>query len=139
MAEEGNRFCVKCEQVKALTEFTQNKENHLGKRHICKKCSSLLHKEWRQKNLCALRKKDRINHYVRKYGLPIEEAETLCESRLGTCEICNEQKQLVIDHCHKSGKVRGKICSHCNSVLGYANENIDILLRATHYIRKHKK
>lgn len=50
------------------------------------------------------------------------------ESQNGACLICGSSEtctrrekptRLTIDHCHISGKVRGLLCSICNSRLGW--------------------
>ena len=38
------------------------------------------------------------------------------------------------DHNHKTGKVRGLLCSSCNLILGYCNDNRDILSRLIVYL-----
>jgi hypothetical protein len=42
---------------------------------------------------------------------------------------------LVVDHSHVTGKVRGYICSACNSVLGYSKDNTSILEAAIAYLK----
>ena len=44
-----------------------------------------------------------------------------------------------IDHDHKTGKVRGILCHHCNTALGSLNENPLILVRAIKYLQENKK
>lgn len=45
----------------------------------------------------------------------------------GVCAICEvpptAKRRLVVDHCHKSGRVRALLCSRCNVQLG-GYENI---------------
>ena len=33
----------------------------------------------------------------------------------GTCLICEEKEATDIDHCHKTGQVRGLLCRGCNN------------------------
>jgi hypothetical protein len=46
-----------------------------------------------------------------------------------------EGRELYIDHDHWSGKIRGLVCQGCNSVLGYARDQIGILNNAAEYLR----
>ena len=53
----------------------------------------------------------------------------------GLCPICKKRKAMVVDHCHKTNKVRGIICSHCNISLNLI-ENKEILERAIIYLKE---
>jgi hypothetical protein len=59
-----------------------------------------------------------------------------------SCDICGvkhtEEKKLVVDHCHKTGKVRALLCSKCNTGIGMFNENKEYLLNAIKYIKKNE-
>jgi hypothetical protein len=48
-------------------------------------------------------------------------------------------KMLCVDHNHLTGKVRGLLCSSCNSGLGHFEENIDYLNCAIEYLEQHDK
>lgn len=50
------------------------------------------------------------------------------------CAICLGTKKLCIDHCHKTGRVRGALCASCNNMLGQAKDRVDLLLRAIEYL-----
>lgn len=43
------------------------------------------------------------------------------------CWICNKNKAtgLIVDHCHKTGKVRGALCNKCNLTLGGLGDTMD--------------
>lgn len=135
--ETGVKICAMCRVTKPLSDFGFSKSHPTGYKWECRKCSSVRYKKWRKKNHAAVKLKDRINHYIRKYGIPLEEAEKLVNDRRGCCEICQQEKKLVIDHCHASEKLRGKICSACNSVIGYAKESKETLMSAIRYLDKY--
>jgi hypothetical protein len=55
----------------------------------------------------------------------------------GLCEICGERdgdKALAVDHDHKTGKVRGFLCSPCNLGLGGFRDRSDLLRKAIGYL-----
>lgn len=58
----------------------------------------------------------------------------------GSCAICGkketESKKLVVDHNHKTGKVRGLLCHSCNTALGLVKEDIEILKKMIKYIEE---
>jgi len=64
------------------------------------------------------RDKIRVAMAAKKYKISKERAAELYSSV--SCAICNEPtKTICIDHCHKTGKVRGGLCTRCNVTLGY--------------------
>lgn len=72
----------------------------------------------------------------------VEALELFNRSQLENCEICGKskkenEKELAIDHCHISGKIRGLLCSTCNSGIGLLRDDINILKKATEYLEKH--
>lgn len=52
----------------------------------------------------------------------------------GKCAICPNGLAYAVDHCHTTGKVRGYLCSHCNLMLGHAQDNPEVLRRAAQYL-----
>ncbi len=73
--------------------------------------------------------------------------ENLLKQQNGSCAICFKQntttrngiiKRFAIDHDHQSLKVRGLLCTFCNSLIGYATDDISILESAISYLKKHE-
>jgi hypothetical protein len=54
----------------------------------------------------------------------------------GICEICGKFSKLCWDHDHVIGHFRGWICGHCNSALGFVNDNIEILEALIAYLKR---
>jgi len=50
------------------------------------------------------------------------------------CVICGDETNLVVDHDHKTNKVRGMLCNKCNKGLGLFKDNPDFLLYARIYL-----
>jgi hypothetical protein len=71
------------------------------------------------------------------------------ESRAPRCDICGElephktklggRKALAFDHCHKTNRQRGRLCSRCNTGLGFFRDDPGLLLNAMEYLRKHRQ
>jgi len=55
---------------------------------------------------------------ARRYGLSFAETRDLMASAV--CAGCESQvagRELHIDHCHDTGRIRGVLCANCNTVL----------------------
>ena len=57
------------------------------------------------------------------------------------CKICEKpeyefSKSLSVDHCHKTGKVRGLLCSSCNKGLGLFSDDELLFNSAIDYLLK---
>ena len=61
----------------------------------------------------------------------------MLSNQSGHCAICinKDKRKLAVDHCHKTGKIRGLLCSNCNQGLGMFKDNLDFLGRARNYLR----
>jgi hypothetical protein len=47
-------------------------------------------------------------------------------------------RSLAVDHCHKTGKVRGLLCGNCNRFLGQIDDDINTAERLLEYLNKYK-
>lgn len=104
-----------------------------GIRPECKECTSRIRKE----NYDPKRQKNQV--LKRFYGINLQEYNKMLKNQQGTCKICNSKpkykKSLSVDHCHKTGKVRGLLCGDCNTGLGKFRDNIDSLKNAIKYLK----
>lgn len=62
--------------------------------------------------------------------------EQLYEAQGGVCGSCQELKELVVDHCHDTGKVRGLICSSCNLAIGHIKDDPKKALLLCRYLKR---
>jgi Recombination endonuclease VII len=63
----------------------------------------------------------------------------LFERQNGTCAICGREewekvKVLGVDHDHKTGRVRGLLCTDCNMGLGKFKDDPALLRKAIKYL-----
>jgi hypothetical protein len=76
---------------------------------------------------------------IRSYGITVEDYDEMLESQGGGCYICGigpVGRALDIDHDHRTGKVRGLLCSNHNRALGLLGDDPDLLLAAHTYLVK---
>lgn len=79
----------------------------------------------------------------KKLGVCNVRYDELLVSQKGACAICecklnsNRNTKFAVDHDHKTGVVRGLLCSNCNTALGLMKDSDVRLLAAVAYIRRH--
>ena len=78
-------------------------------------------------------------HLKRKFGIGLNEYNLLLESQDYGCVICGTKKpggrgNFHVDHCHKTGRVRGLLCHHCNVSLGGFRDDPTLLYNAIDYL-----
>lgn len=85
----------------------------------------------------------------RYYGIGIKEYEALHKIQSGLCAICDKPetaidrhskkpRRLAVDHCHTTGRIRGLLCTACNTGIGTLEDDVDRLRRAIHYLQRGK-
>lgn len=84
----------------------------------------------------------------RLYGITLEEYSRMWDDQKGVCKICGKaessfepksgkNRKLAVDHCHATKKIRGLLCSKCNTALGNFKDDIGLLTKAIEYIKFH--
>src|SRR5262249_37696573 len=73
---------------------------------------------------------------LKRLGMSWLEYELRLILQNGACAICKKKPKylLCIDHCHRTGKVRGLLCKPCNTGLGYYRDNPKFTQAATDYL-----
>jgi hypothetical protein len=135
--------CTKCGVQKPLSEFQKRQDRPSGYQSSCKKCLNSARLAW------GLSNKKHIQEYNRKaklkinWGLTPEKFLEMQNKQNNVCEICKNpfktSKDTHIDHCHKTGTIRGILCAHCNHALGKFKDSIEILKSAQKYLQKYSK
>ena len=69
-------------------------------------------------------------------GILKEEYQRAYDAKdVNECVICGSVKNIVVDHDHKTQKVRGPLCQHCNFGLGHFRDDPELLELAAMYLR----
>ncbi len=151
---DAGKLCKICNTAKALSEFYR-RSGGTGYGVYCKLCSNRrsaeLYKKNRPRTLArckayndAHRDKRRADNLYYKYNLSAHVFETMKYEQAGLCAICHEppkpgkwgNRELSVDHNHKTGRVRSLLCSRCNVVVGLVEESIPLLHKIILYVAK---
>ncbi len=141
------RTCNKCGETKPLTEYYKQSKSTAKYKGHCKSCDQARNAEWRRNNPDKVRAswrkaskklytpEQRRHQTLSRYGLTVEEYELMYDTQNGVCSICHRPDDpLVVDHCHKTSKVRGLLCNKCNRGLGHFFDDSVLLGRAITYL-----
>ena len=131
--------CYGCRQMLDEDKYGSDTSKKSGKSTYCLVCRAEKQKK---------KRKDRpyVDKYYRRlkvYKVTQEWYETKLIEQNYVCEICGTDRQnsvhldLYIDHDHETDKVRGLLCGKCNSLLGFAKDNIEVLEGAILYLKKY--
>lgn len=135
--------CTVCSEVKSLNLYHKNKLVKTGVHSACAACRNKARKNSIAAKSYVKKYKNtqKNNDLIRKYGITIELYNKILESQNFSCYICKKYKSsqnrsLSVDHCHKTGKIRGILCDKCNRGLGFFNDNPELLINASNYLKK---
>lgn len=74
------------------------------------------------------------------YGIDIARFNQMVSEQGGVCAVCggvqSDGRRLAIDHCHKTGVIRGLLCSPCNTSIGHAKDNPERLRALADYLEQ---
>lgn len=124
---ETHKFCPHCQKMLPKSEFYADSKSYDGLLSHCKKCNA-------------------INHKLRTYGLSAKDFNIMKDEQQGRCAICcrtpqeaghdDKHPDLVVDHDHETGAIRGLLCAHCNQALGHMQDDRMRLLNAADYLQR---
>lgn len=116
---EGHKLCRVCGQIKPHDAWHRNSSASDGLSTRCKACRAV---------------QGRQGHLKRRYGITESERDGLISSQGGVCCICLTAPAVHVDHCHKTGRVRGVLCFSCNAALGQFKDRPEAIRRAAAYV-----
>jgi len=155
----NSKFCKKCGLVKPVKHFYYKKR--LGRYDCtCKECFSVYTKNWhinnkefslkisrnwrmnnRKRHLDLSQEHNWKSRGIKKYNnsrFTVEDYKKLVAVAGNKCMICLKEKvsklRWNVDHDHKTGLVRGVICSRCNNALEIIDGKDDVLNRFEKYL-----
>lgn len=120
--DDTEKPCTSCGEMKPLDDYHRDKRNRDGRQTTCKACYHVYQTNIRRK---------------RVYGITSADYDRMAAEQDGRCLVCGERptaRILVVDHCHRTGKVRGLLCDRCNRLLGVADDNVELLRKAIAFL-----
>lgn len=102
--------------------------------YVCVGCRRENAAKYREKNKQSIRRKGR----AARYKVSLDYIMDLYESQGKSCAICHtpiDFDNSRIDHSHETGKVRGILCTSCNTGIGLLKDSPDVLESAAEYLR----
>lgn len=98
----------------------------------------------RMKNDPTYREQIRNRALLQSYGITEKDFQKMLKRQKGRCAICSYKpdpkdkrprwRTLEVDHCHRTGKVRGLLCRRCNDALGKFEDDPKLLKRALAFV-----
>lgn len=128
MADSEQKYCRECKLFKSIESFAPNqygKNNRVLRRPVCRECYAK-----KIKINSGQKRTFELSNPRPKIGEPF------------TCPICNKtftrehNNDVVLDHSHIDGSVRGWLCSSCNTSLGKFGDDVAVLERAIKWIQR---
>jgi hypothetical protein len=121
------KICRRCQQRKSIFEFQKNQKTIAGKvsrRGECIDC-----RKWKKSIPVKARQEyEKINPQP-PIGEPFH------------CPVCDKtivrqfKNEVVLDHSHKTGEIRGYLCRMCNNSIGMMDDDVRILKRAIKWLQ----
>jgi hypothetical protein len=60
---------------------------------------------------------------VRRYGVDRHMFDAMYFDQSGKCAVESCRREVaVVDHCHRTGRVRGLLCRGCNAAIGFVED-----------------
>ena len=136
--------CTVCKKSLSYEHYHRSKQTKDGYGYRCKSCDKQARLKYQQENKERFQEVNRKKLLKNRYGISLEEYNTMLEQQNYSCKICNSKQSssphgssnFAVDHCHGTGKVRGLLCNHCNRGLGLFKDNAELLKTALNYLEK---
>lgn len=126
------KACSSCGYVKPLDSFYRHESGKFGRHSQCKDCTREFRRADANRRRAYTRAYRAANPHraltynlKQRYRITADEYEALLDQQGGCCAICGSEKaggrgqRFHVDHCHRTGRIRGLLCYGCNVGLGW--------------------
>lgn len=138
--------CPTCNKILSIDNFYLSPIFKDGRSKHCKECDRARQRKFRKEQPNKAKNNELRNRYGKEFGL--QEYNDLLVKQDNKCAICKRKESkkykkkraymLAVDHCHKTGKIRGLLCSACNTAIGKFGDNIQRIKETISYLRRNK-
>lgn len=135
------KTCKTCGAEKPREEFGKHGVAKNGVKSSCRACEAELARAYRAADKDRLAAINRRSLLKTRYGMTERVFTMLLEAQDNRCAICGTDEPggrgdgFVVDHCHSTGRIRGLLCSACNTGLGLFKDNAETLAKAIKYLK----
>jgi Recombination endonuclease VII len=127
-----SRRCPRCQEIKALEDFSRNRSSKNGFGSYCKPC----HNQVVRANRLKHHGSTRSFHLNRRYRVDAAQVAWMVLQQGGVCALCGSGKPEHVDHDHGTKRVRGILCFNCNRGLGKFCDDVGLMQRAAEYLER---
>lgn len=129
-SDHRRRFCAPCRE-------TRDKDRAISDRHAKRPLINARAAKARERDrdiiIQRYHERYKFQRHAKLYGITVGQAQewfaiTVC------CGCGREAKRMVIDHDHKTGQARGRLCDSCNRGMGLLQDNPMILRSLADYL-----
>lgn len=120
--------CTECATELKVREDIRRKNREYARAHLRTKAHKAL---------------TRHHNLRRIHGIGAEDYDAMLAAQGGRCAICRSDDSngvsasFHVDHCHKTGKLRGLLCQGCNLGIGMFKDSAERLVAAAEYVKAH--
>jgi hypothetical protein len=142
--------CSTCKLERSIEDYAYSYK-HLDKRqYTCKFCKQQYYTDNKEKYKKYNTEKTRTrsnNHKLQyKFNISRDDFNRKLEQQSGVCAICKQPetntyrgkvRNLSVDHCHVTNKLRDLLCRNCNTALGSLKDDKQLILECIKYLERH--
>ena len=136
------KLCRGCGKTKNRSEFYKRWNRPGGIQSKCKECQNSKRSGYYKPNE-KIRQQLKISDELYEELMKNDSCQ-ICGTPLIDMNKDNRTKERhgnkkCIDHCHETKKIRGVLCTRCNTGLGLFKDNVEVMRNAIQYLEQSKQ
>lgn len=133
--ESTYKWCSSCGYALVHQAFNTAPRNRDGLEAKCKHCKAAGLRDRRARGYRSDPRSLRASKLKSRYGLSLGQWDEMVIAHGGRCAICDKPSpDIHVDHCHRTGAIRGLLCPPCNKGLGHFKDDVDRIMSAVAYL-----